>query len=795
MSAKTIQKTTQTKIQAKSQTKRRLKAELSRVPLLPLRDVVVFPNMIQPLLVGRKRSVAAVEKALESNKKIFIVTQQQPDTEDPGLNDLYPIGTLSVVHQVVRLPDGSMKVLMEGVQRYELVEVFPDQEMILCWLRAVEEPESSGSEVEALVRLVSSLFENYVKLNPRVPQETLMVLYNVSSDPHRLADAIGSNLFIDVEEKQGVLSTLDPVLRLRNLCEILNSENEILELEQKIKTQVRKQMEKTQREFYLNEQIKVIQRELGREGDMAEEIADIEQKIAASGMSAEAEEKARKELSRLQHMSMLSPEAAVVRTYLDWLVTLPWNKSSKEQLDIEQAEKILDEDHYGLKKPKERILEYLAVRKLSKHLRGPILCFVGPPGVGKTSLARSVARALNRNFVRVALGGVRDEAEIRGHRRTYIGALPGRIIQSLKRVKTNNPVFLLDEVDKMSTDFRGDPSSALLEVLDPELNNTFSDHYLEVEFDLSEVFFIATANTKYPIPPALRDRMEIIELPSYTEQEKLAIAEHYLVPKQIQANGLTRRRVKLPSEALMTLMRGYTKEAGVRNLEREIANVLRKIAKGIASKQIKRALTVNSAAVEKYLGAPKYRPTDIERGGGIGLATGLAWTEFGGEVLTTEVSIMEGRGELVLTGKLGDVMQESAKAALTYARMQKKRLGLSRDFHQRFDIHVHIPEGAIPKDGPSAGITIATAMISALTGTPIRQGLAMTGEITLRGRVLAVGGVKEKVLAAHRAEINTLILPEENKKDLEDIPQSVLKELEIHFVKNMDEVIERALVE
>ncbi|HNT34888.1 MAG TPA: endopeptidase La [bacterium] len=783
------------KITKKTRAGGEVKSDLEQLPLLPLRDVVVFPNMIQPLLVGRKRSVAAVEKALEKDKRLFIVTQQQPETEDPGLKDLYPIGTLSVVHQVVRLPDGSMKVLMEGVTRCQLVDVFPVPEMILCWVKPVEEPTSSGSEVEALIRLVSSLFENYVKLNPRVPQETLMVLYNVSSDPHRLADAVGSNLFIDVQEKQGILSTLDPVERLRKLCEILNSENEILELEQNIKSQVRKQMEKTQREFYLNEQIKVIQRELGREGDMAEEVLELEEKIAAAKMSPEADEKARKELTRLQHMPMMSPEAAVVRTYLDWLVTLPWKKSSKEQLDIEQAEKILDEDHYGLKKPKERILEYLAVRKLSKHLRGPILCFVGPPGVGKTSLARSIARALNRKFVRVALGGVRDEAEIRGHRRTYIGALPGRIIQSLKRVKTNNPVFLLDEVDKMSTDFRGDPSSALLEVLDPELNNTFSDHYLEVEFDLSDVLFIATANTKYPIPPALRDRMEIIELPSYTEQEKLAIAEQFLVRKQIRANGLSRKRVTFTTDALKTLVRGYTKESGVRNLEREIANVLRKVAKAIASNKAKGGLVIDGTAVEKYLGVPKFRQTEIERGGGVGLATGLAWTEFGGEVLTTEVSIMEGRGELVLTGKLGDVMQESAKAALTYTRMQTRRFGLARDFHQRFDIHVHIPEGAIPKDGPSAGITIATAIISALTGMSVRQDLAMTGEITLRGRVLPVGGIKEKVLAAHRAEIHTVLLPDENRKDLEDIPNAVLQELEIHFVKNMDEVIERALVE
>ncbi|MGC9328233.1 MAG: endopeptidase La, partial [Candidatus Hinthialibacter sp.] len=637
-----------------------------------------------------------------------------------------------------------------------------------------------------------SQFESYVRLNRKIPQETLLSIINLE-DASRMADNIAAHLTVKVSDKQRLLSCSNPATRLKYLSEILQSELEILELEQNIKNEVRKQMEQSQKEYYLHEQIKAIQRELGKDGDGGEDWSKYKSRIKKAKMSREAEEKAMEELERLVSMPPLSPESTVVRNYLDWLCDLPWSKSTRDQLDIKKAEKILNEDHYGLEKPKERILEFLSVRKLKKNLKGPILCFVGPPGVGKTSLGRSIARSLGRKFIRLSLGGVRDEAEIRGHRRTYIGSMPGRIIQSLKKAKSRNPVFLLDEIDKMSMDFRGDPSSALLEVLDPEQNCTFSDHYLEVEFDLSDVMFIATANVSHPIPPALHDRMEIIEIPSYTEEDKAHIAQDFLVPKQIREHGLTRFDPQIFSPAVLQIIRDYTREAGVRNLEREIASVCRKLARKASIKELEKSLNVTPKTVNDLLGVPKFREPEIGRENGIGCATGLAVTSTGGEVLATEVTLMEGGGQLILTGKLGEVMQESAKAALSYARSRSKQLGLARDFYKRFDIHIHVPEGAIPKDGPSAGITLASALISALTGKPVIGNLAMTGEITLRGRVLPVGGIKEKVLAAHRADIFRVILPDDNRKDIPDIPKHVVDRLEIYFVKNMDEVLKIAL--
>lgn len=758
------------------------------LPVIPLRDVVVFPGMVVPLFVGRTRSVTALEIAAKEEKEVLLVTQKSVECDEPIFKDLYKVGTLGQLLQLLKLPDGSVKVLVEGLSRQRIHAVSQHEKMLMGLSEEIAEISLTGHEVEALTRHIQSQFESYVRLNRKVPQETLASILSLN-DPGRLADHIAIHSSLKVADKQKILAIAEPRKRLLTLSQILESEVEILELEQKIRGEVRQQMEKSQKEYYLNEQIKAIQKELGRDGENPEEIAELEKKIKASKMSQEAAEKAHQEIQRLKHMPMMSPEAAVVRNYLDWLVSLPWSKRTKDRLDVQLAEKILEEDHYGLKKPKERILEFLSVRQLVKQIKGPILCFVGPPGVGKTSLAHSIARALNRKFVRMSLGGVRDEAEIRGHRRTYIGSMPGRIIQNIRRVAYRNPVFLLDEVDKMSVDFRGDPSSALLEVLDPELNHTFADHYLEVEFDLSEVMFIATANVIHTIPAALKDRMEIIEIASYTEQEKFQIAKRFLIPKQIKNNGLTKSRVRFSDSGVYEIIRSYTREAGVRNLEREIGSVLRKVAREVATNGRKKSHSISPKAVNRLLGVPKYRRPKQENRGGIGQATGLAWTEVGGEVLSTEATLVEGKGELVLTGQLGDVMQESAKAAMTFARSRARSLGLPRDFYKRYDIHVHIPEGAIPKDGPSAGITMAAAIISCLTGRKVRDNVAMTGEITLRGQVLPVGGIKEKLLAAHRAHIPNVILPKENEKDLEDIPSEVLKEIDIRFVNSMDDVM------
>ncbi|MGI6454012.1 MAG: endopeptidase La [bacterium] len=764
----------------------------SDFPLLPLRDVVIFPGMVIPLFVGRQKSVASLEAGMQGRKQIVLVAQKNMEIDDPTPADLYNVGTVINILQMLKLPDGSIKVLVEGLYRVQIKNFILEDPFYVVRTVRVQEKREDTVEVKALLRHVNEQFESYVKLNRKVPQETLLSIMNLE-DPSKLADNIAAHLSIKVADKQKLLAAASPSSRLKQLSSILNNELEILEMEQKIKGEVRRQMEQSQKEYYLHEQIKAIQRELGKDGEGGEEWGKLRKRIKRARMSKEAEEKAMEELDRLINMPPMSPEATVVRNYLDWLCDLPWSKTTTDQLDVKEAEKILNEDHYGLEKPKDRILEFLAVRKLKNSLKGPILCFVGPPGVGKTSLGRSIARSLGRRFVRISLGGVRDEAEIRGHRRTYIGSMPGRIIQSLKKAKTNNPVFLLDEIDKMSADFRGDPSSALLEVLDPEQNHTFSDHYLEVEFDLSNVMFIATANVLHTIPAALLDRMEIIEIPSYTEEDKYHIAKGFIIPKQIRNHGLNRFNPKFSKEAIQRVIRDYTREAGVRNLERELASVCRKIARRAVSRKFTRNSSVTPKLINDLLGIPKFRESHYARENGIGCCTGLAVTSTGGELLTIEVTIMEGTGRLILTGKLGDVMQESAKAALSYARSRARALHLDRQFYKHYDIHIHVPEGAIPKDGPSAGITMATALISALTGRAVKEDIAMTGEITLRGRVLAIGGVKEKVLAAHRAEIHHVLLPVENQKDIPDIPRHVLDDIKLDFVSSMDEVLLHAL--
>ncbi|MEW6234225.1 MAG: endopeptidase La [Candidatus Omnitrophota bacterium] len=766
--------------------------EENQYPLLPLRDVVIFPGMIIPLFVGRTKSVAALEAGMQRDKRIVLVAQKRMDVDDPAPSDLYTIGTLINILQLLKLPDGSIKILVEGIERIKIERIVSEDPFYLASTKPFFEREEEGPKVQALSRHVSELFESYVKLNRKVPQETLLSIMNLE-DPGRLADNVSAHLSVKVKEKQRLLSSISPASRLKQLSQILNSELEILELEQRIKGDVRKQMEQSQKEYYLHEQIKAIQRELGKDGESGEDWSKYRNRIKKARMSQEAEKKALEELDRLNAMPNLSPEAAVVRNYLDWLCDLPWSKKTKDRLQINKAEEILNEDHYGLEKPKERILDFLAVHQLKKELKGPILCFVGPPGVGKTSLGRSIARSMGRKFVRISLGGVRDEAEIRGHRRTYIGSMPGRIIQSLKKIQSNNPVFLLDEIDKMSMDFRGDPSSALLEVLDPEQNHTFSDHYLEVEFNLANIMFIATANVTHPIPPALIDRMELIEIPSYTEEDKVQIAMNFLVPKQIANHGLDPFKPEFTRQGIVQLIRDYTREAGVRNLERELASVCRKLARKATSNQLENKVKVEPEMVNEFLGIPRFREPKHGKENGVGCATGLAVTSVGGEVLAAEVTIMEGTGQLILTGKLGEVMQESAKAALSFARTRARYLNLVRDFYKRFDIHVHIPEGAIPKDGPSAGITMATALISALTGRPVVPNLAMTGEITLRGKVLPVGGIKEKVLAAHREDIQSVLLPEDNRKDIPDIPKHVLEKMNVEFVSDMDQVLDRAL--
>jgi ATP-dependent Lon protease len=757
-----------------------------KLPIVPLRDLVLFPRMIVPLLVGRPRSVSALEEVMHGDKIMFVVTQRDVETHDPEPDDLYRVGTIVRVLQLLRLPDGTMKVLVEGLSRAVVKRFMRTEDYLQVRLELRDEEFERTVETEALMRSVAGQFEEYVQLSRKIPQEVLVSVVNME-DVSRFADAVATHLSGKIEDKQRVLEAEDVTARLRILARSLSSELEILRLERKIENQVREQLQKSQKEFYLHQQMKAIQEELGQEGEGSPEVSELQQAIDDANMSEEAEKKALSELDRLKKMSPMSPEATVVRTYIEWMTSMPWDTRTKDRSDITEVENILEEDHYGLKKPKERILEYLAVLKLTEKVKGPIMCLVGPPGVGKTSLGRSVARALDREFVRVSLGGVRDEAEIRGHRRTYIGSMPGRIIQGLKKAGSKNPVFLLDEVDKMSSDFRGDPASALLEVLDPEQNCAFSDHYLDVDFDLSEVMFITTANVLHTIPPALEDRMETIRLPGYLRDEKIQIAKKFLVPKQLEANGLVNLGVTFSQAALVRIIEDYTREAGVRNVEREIANICRKIAREhAAGKRVTKKVT--PAAVKRFLGMARFLSQEVETESRVGVATGLAWTSVGGEILTVEVLTMKGDGNLILTGKLGEVMQESAKAALSYAKAHAADLGINQERLENIDIHIHVPEGAIPKDGPSAGVAMATALVSALTGKATRPSVAMTGEITLGGKVLPIGGLNEKAVAAHRAKLTTLVIPSRNEKDVGEFPKQVTRDLKIELVDNLDQV-------
>jgi ATP-dependent Lon protease len=765
----------------------------TRVPLLPLRDIIVFPHMVVPLFVGRQRSIKALEEATQKQSPIFLSSQKDAKTNEPTEEDIYKIGTVGTVVQMLKLPDGTVKVLIEGKRRAKIVRFVNSPDFFLVEIEEALEIVERNTEVEALTREVHTTFENYVKLKKKIPPEMVMSVSSID-DPGRLADTIVAHLGIKIEDRQNLLETFNAAERLEKVLGHMRAEIEILEVERRIRSRVKKQMERSQKEYYLNEQMRAIQKELGEKDEFKNEIQEIEEKLKQKKLSAEAKDKVEKELKKLKMMSPMSAEATVVRNYIDWILSLPWNELTDDKLDINEAEKVLEEDHYGLEKVKERILEYLAVQSLVGKIKGPILCLVGPPGVGKTSLGRSIARATGRKFVRVSLGGVRDEAEIRGHRRTYIGALPGKIIQSMKKAGSSNPVFLMDEIDKMSTDFRGDPSSALLEVLDPEQNTTFNDHYLDLDYDLSKVLFITTANTLDRIPRPLQDRMEIIRIAGYTELEKLSIAKKYLLEKQKEANGLTPENVAFTDNALLSVIRHYTKEAGVRNLEREIAAICRKVAVEVVKRDRNAHIQVGTKSLHKYLGPERFRYGKAEAEQKIGVATGLAWTELGGELLATEVTIMPGKGQLTITGKLGDVMQESAHAAMSYVRSRAMELGLERDFYQKIDVHIHVPEGAIPKDGPSAGITMATSLVSALIKVPIYNDLAMTGEITLRGTVLPIGGLKEKVLAAHRAGIKKVLIPADNEKDIEEIPATVLKTVEMIAVSHMDEVLKKALV-
>ncbi len=768
----------------------REKGDLKRVPMMPVREMVIFPEMMHPFIVGREASVRALEEALAGDKKIFLVTQHDASVDDPKPEEIYQVGTLANIVQSVKLPDGNIKVLVEGTERAKVVEVASDEGFFRATVRLVPVKTEPTAELTQAQARVTNLFEQYVKLSQSLNYDTMIAAVRVE-DAGKLSDAIAANLQIPVEEKQELLEIFEPLERLNRIADMLEVEIEKLNVDRSINTRVKRQMERAQKEYYLNEKLKAIQKELGR-GE-ANEIEQLKKKIETSGMPEGPQEKALQELKRLEMMPPMSAESTVSRNYLDWLLAVPWKKRSKEIRDIKRAEVILSEDHYGLEKIKDRILEYLAVRQLVKNPKGSILCFLGPPGVGKTSLAMSIGRATGRKFVRVSLGGVRDEAEIRGHRRTYIGALPGQIIQMMRKAGTVNPVFVLDEVDKMSMDFRGDPSAALMEVLDPELNHSFTDHYLDVEYDLSKVMFVCTANVLHTIPQPLQDRMEVLRLPGYTEQEKYQIAERFLIEKQREATGLAKENLKFTGEAITHVIRHYTHEAGVRNLNREIANVCRKVARKVVSDGKDFTLEITPKNINDYLGVIKYRDYLAEKKNEIGLTVGLAWTEVGGEVLSTEATLMQGKGRLTLTGKLGDVMQESAQAGMSYVRSRTHLFSLPKDFYRHIDIHVHVPEGAIPKDGPSAGITICTSIVSALTRIPVRCDLAMTGEITLRGKVLPIGGVKEKLLAAHRLGLRTVILPKDNEKDLAEIPPEVQAELSIHFVESMDEVLQVAL--
>jgi ATP-dependent Lon protease len=775
------------------------KSDTRRLPMMPIRDVVIFPYMMTPFVVGRDSSVRALEEALASDKKIFLATQHDASVDEPRPDEIYSVGTVANIVQSLKLPDGNIKVLVEGVERGKIISVSEDEGYFRSVVKTFNFKVDAGAQLEALVGRVTGLFEQYVKLSQNLNYETMIAAIRVD-EPGKLADTVGANLQLTIEEKQELLEIFDPVDRLTRVAEMLDIEIEKLNVDRTIQGRVKRQMEKAQKEYYLNEKIKAIQKELGR-GEKSE-FDELKRKIDTAGMTKDAHEKAIAELRRLENMPPMSAESTVSRNYLDWLLAVPWKKKSKEIRDLNHAQEVLESDHYGLEKIKERILEFLAVRRLVQSPKGSILCFVGPPGVGKTSLGMSIAKATGRKFIRLSLGGVRDEAEIRGHRRTYIGALPGQVLQMMKKAGTKNPVFMLDEIDKMSMDFRGDPSAALLEVLDPEQNYMFMDHYLDVEYDLSQVFFIATANVLHTVPPALQDRMEVIRLSGYTELEKLEIAKRFLVPKQMKQTGLKGGDLEFTDDGLQSLIQNYTREAGVRNLEREIGNVSRKVARKVVNaqnggkradaKKLEKGI-LNSETVSEFLGPYKFRDLQADKKNEVGATVGLAWTEVGGTILTTEAAVMEGKGKLQTTGKLGDVMQESAHAAMSYVRSRAHLLGLPRDFYRNVDIHVHVPEGAIPKDGPSAGITIATSICSALTNIPVRCDLAMTGEITVRGRVLPIGGLKEKVMAAHRQGIYELVLPKDNEKDLPDIPENIRKEMKLKFVTSMDEVLKIAL--
>ncbi|HTZ84147.1 MAG TPA: endopeptidase La [Candidatus Acidoferrales bacterium] len=767
------------------------KYESRKLPMMPIRDVVIFPFMMTPFVVGRESSVRALEEALAADKKIFLATQHDASIDEPKANEIYQVGTIVNIVQSLKLPDGNIKVLVEGIERGKILQVADTDGFMQATVRVARFTTETNQALEASMQRVTSLFEQYVKLCQALNYETMISAVRME-DPAKLTDVIAANLQLSIEEKQELLEIFDPAERLTRIADVLDIEIEKLNVDRTIQSRVKRQMEKAQKEYYLNEKIKAIQKELGR-GEKSE-FDELKKKIESAGMTKEVKDKALQELKKLEAMPPMSAESTVSRNYLDWLLAVPWKKRSKEIRNISRAEKVLNEDHYGLEKIKERILEFLAVRQLVKNPKGSILCFVGPPGVGKTSLGMSIAKATGRKFVRMSLGGVRDEAEIRGHRRTYIGALPGQIIQMMKKAGTKNPVFMLDEVDKMSMDFRGDPSAALLEVLDPEQNFMFVDHYLDVEYDLSQVFFVATANVMHTIPPALQDRMEVLRLHGYTEQEKVEIAKQFLVKKQMLAAGLSEKNIKFADEAITALIRSYTREAGVRNLEREIGNVCRKVARKVVKEGENYSIAITGDNVNDFLGVIKFRDTLAHEKSEIGLVTGLAWTEVGGSILSTEATVVDGKGgKPILTGKLGDVMQESAQAAITYVRSRWQRLGLSRDFYRGIDIHIHVPEGAIPKDGPSAGITIATAIASALSRIPVRRDLAMTGEITLRGKVLPIGGLKEKLLAAHRAGLFEVILPKDNEKDLAEVPENLRTAMKLHFVDTMDQVLQIAL--
>ncbi len=771
------------------------------LPLLPLRDLIVFPHMMIPLFVGREKSINALEEAMSKQTDIVLVAQKEAKTNSPTMDDIYEVGTLGAIIQLLRLPDGTVKVLVEGKKRVKIKDCIEADKLFVVSIEDIVEESSDEKEALALLRSVKATFEGYVKLNKRIPPEILMRVSSID-DPAELSDIVVAQLNIKLEDKQAILEMSDPGVRLEKLLELMTGEIEILEVEKRIRGRVKKQMEKSQKEYYLNEQMQAIQKELGDKDDYGAEIEELEKRLAQKKLSQEAEKKVKKEIKKLKMMSPMSAESAVVRNYIDWILDLPWSHYSATSTDIDEAQKVLDDDHWGLEKVKERIIEHLAVQSLTNSLNGPILCLVGPPGVGKTSLAKSIANSMNRGFARISLGGVRDEAEIRGHRKTYVGAMPGKLIQAIKKCEYGNPLLLLDEIDKMSMDFKGDPSAALLEVLDPEQNKSFVDHYLEVEYDLSKTMFIATANSLHPIPRPLLDRMEVISLDGYIEKEKVNIAKKYLIPKQIKKHGLEDLKVTFSDTAVVDVIRYYTREAGVRGLEREFANVCRKAAKEIVMEKLKnkgkkksavKAYKITPKKVIELLGPHKLKHGKIEGGNEIGLTNGMAWTSVGGDLLPVEVSVVPGKGKFTITGQLGDVMRESCVAAMSYVRSRGPLFGFDKDLYASQDVHIHAPEGAIPKDGPSAGITITTSIVSAITKIPVKKNVAMTGEVTLRGRVLAIGGLKEKVIAAHRGGIKTIICPKENEKDVKDIPEEVLKDLKVIFVDHVDQVLVNAL--